>query len=287
LTIDTISPEQFERQVAYLAANCRVMALDELVESVRTQRPIPPDAVAITFDDGYRDNYEFAFPILRKYDVPATIYLVGRYIGTGDRLWFDQVLDAFQRTSRSVLRYEPLDMSLPLATVEERGKAAFQVLGCLKRDSETERPASIRSLLASLGVKTPGNDDPLMLDWSQVSEMARGGISFGSHTMTHPILTQMPIQRAWDEIVHSKSYLEERIQRPIRTFAYPNGTRDDYSPETVAAVRQAGYESAVTTLFRDNDLDALDPFQLGRIALWERDVAAFALKLNYYRRMRS
>jgi peptidoglycan/xylan/chitin deacetylase (PgdA/CDA1 family) len=121
-----------------------------------------------------------------------------------------------------------------------------------------------------------------MLSWEDIRQMARNGITFGAHTVTHPALSRIDRTRLQDEIVGSKKTVEARLQLPVRHFAYPFGQPEDYSAESKQLVQETGFESAVTTIWGFNSPDQ-DRFELKRFCPWETDPAMFALKLDWYR----
>jgi len=281
--IDVTPPDRFRRQMEHLARRYRVLPLEELWR--RTQEgSLPARSVAVTFDDGYADNHEFALPILRDLGVPATVFVVTGCVGTGVIPWHDRVLAAFERTSRTEAALPGDPMPATLVGVGARRSAAFRVLGALKPLEEPERLAGVARVEASLGAGAGAAEAgrPLMLDWDQVRAMRRGGFAIGSHTVSHPILSRQSPERVWAELTRSKMEIENAIGEPVTLFAYPNGRPEDYTPETVSLVRRAGYRVAVTTTFGVND-GGDDPLLWKRGTPWESDQPRYALKLAYYR----
>jgi peptidoglycan/xylan/chitin deacetylase (PgdA/CDA1 family) len=282
--LDAIRPERFDRQMKHLAAAYRPLPLDELIERSRSGT-VPKGAVAVTFDDGYADNFEHAFPILKRHGIPATVFLVTGCVGTGRIPWHDQVLLAFAATRRGEIHLPGVPAGappVPLETVDERRGAAFRALASLKAMPDTERLSAIEALRAETGGGDPAAESRLMLDWDRVRVMRRAGIRFGSHTETHPILSRVTSERAREEVTRSKREIERALEEEITLFAYPNGRAEDYTDETVALLREAGYRAAVTTNFGVNETGD-DPFRWRRGTPWEGDPARFALKLAYYR----
>jgi peptidoglycan/xylan/chitin deacetylase (PgdA/CDA1 family) len=282
--IDAIRPERFGREMEHLAAAYRPLPLEELIERSRNGT-VPKGAVAVTFDDGYADNFEHAFPILRRHGIPATIFLVTGCVGTGRVPWHDEVLLAFAATRRGEIRMPGVPAGTPpqpLGTVEERRGAAFRALAALKPLPEEERLSAIESLRAELGGGGAGEETRLMLDWDRVRVMRRAGVHFGSHTETHPILSRVAPDRAREEVTRSKREIERALGEEVTLFAYPNGKTQDYTDQTVGLLREAGYRAAVTTSFGVNEAGD-DPFRWRRGTPWEGDPARFALKLAYYR----
>ncbi len=280
--IDAIPPERFRAQMEHLARSYRVLPLEE-IRTRALDGSLPRRAIAVTFDDGYADNHDHALPILRALGLPATVFLATACIGTGAVPWHDRVLRAFETTTRREADLPGEPAPTPLQDVAARRAAAFRLLPRLKPLEETERLAAVDRLVETLGTAASDAEPRrLMLSWEEVRAMRRGGFAVGSHTVTHPILSRQPSERAAWEIVESKRAIEEALGEPVTLFAYPNGRPEDYSPEIVAMVGRAGYRVAVTTSFGTNEAGD-DPLRWRRGTPWEPDANRFALKLAYYR----
>jgi peptidoglycan/xylan/chitin deacetylase (PgdA/CDA1 family) len=272
----------FELQMRYLSKNFNILRLEDAV-SMMTTRNLPENSVVITFDDGYRDNYENAFPILRKYGLTATIFLTAGAIGGNGVIWHDRVFSLFRSTRRNVL--EDLSGSgqiYSLANLESRLKAMHATLRWLRGLSEDGREKGIASLGQALDVDGDCREMALMLQWEDVVHLNANGISFGAHTMTHPILSKLSEARAREEILESKKLIQMQIGAPVRTFAYPNGTESDFDHTSINILKEAGFECAVTTIFGTNYCGD-DPFRLKRGSPWEESLAVFAAKMNWYK----
>ena len=279
--LDTVDTVRFEAQMRHLARHYRPVGLTDLLDHAE-RGTVPPRAVAVTFDDGYRDNHGCAFPILAKYRIPATVFLVTGCIGTGESLWHDRVLFAFEHTRKASLRVPGRDDPVDLQSAAARETVALQTLERFKRMDETKRRSSVQALFVELDVDPASMPSDLMLDWDEARQMAGAGIEIGSHTVTHPILSrQTPEQVEW-ELSESKRTLEAELGRKAALFAYPNGTPDDYTPSVIEAVRRTGYRCALTTSFGPNEAGD-DPFLWRRGTPWEHDPARFSLKLALYR----
>lgn len=284
--IDPVPPDRFELQMRHLARAYRPLPLAELLERSRTGT-VPEGAVAVTFDDGYADNAEHAMPILARYRIPATVFLVTGCIGTGRIPWHDEVLLAFASPRRNAIRIPGAASDappLPLESEEQRRHAAFAALGALKPMPEAERLAGVRAIQEELGRGDPAVAASLMLDWDRVRAMrgSPAGIAFGSHTETHPILSRVTPERAREEVVGAKRTIEAELGEEAAFFAYPNGRPEDYREDTVAALRGAGYRGALTTTFGANEAGE-DPLRWRRAAAWSADPRRFALQLAWYR----
>lgn len=272
----------FAQQMAYLAQHATVLPLTEAVERLQRQ-DLPDNAVAVTFDDGYRDVYVHAFPILQAYSVPASIFLATDCIGSGNVLWHDRVFAAFRKTQAPCLvAYGTEAATYPLRTMDDKLRAQHEVLRFLRSLDGHARLAWIARLEEQLGVQDQENGLELMLTWEDVQAMVGHGISFGSHTVTHPILSKVPRDQAMYEVAMSKRVIEEHIGQPVTTFAYPNGRAEDFTRETQEVLQEAGYLCALTTIFGTNDGEQ-DLYALRRGQPWEEHLPTFATKMSWYK----
>lgn len=268
----------FAGRMAHIARHYRVLTVEELATRL-LERRVPRNALAITFDDGYRDNLTHAAPILHRLGLPATIFLVTGHIDTPRALWVDRLAMAFK--AATARRVELADgHALSLATVADRLAGLQTALGHLKRLPDDERTASVERLIAALH-PIPERPKRLMLSWDEVAALRGLGFSIGAHTITHPILSRLTPNQVRDEVHGSKAAIEKALGVPVRAFAYPNGRPDDYNEAVTRVVREAGFTCAVTTQRGLNDTDT-PVLELRRGGPWEIHVPTFALKLAYY-----
>ena len=277
-----ISTEQFSRQMEYLSVNWSLLSVEEGVKRLK-DNDLPERAVAVTFDDGYRDNYVSAYPILRRYHVPATIFLASGAIGSNKMIWHDRVFRTFRETKLAALEGFPgISGELSLRNVEDKRYAQGQVLKLLWELGDDERNAKIAYLEERLGIDQKEIALGLMLGWDEITEMAAAGVSFGSHTISHPVLPTLPGCQLYEEIVESKKLIESKIKCTITGFAYPVGRRQDFNDHVKKVVKEAGYKYAVTTVFGVNE-PGQEVFELRRGTPWETEISSFAAKLVWYR----
>jgi len=241
------SKEAFADFLDWLNENYRVVPLDLLVSQRATTIDRKKPACAITFDDGWLDNFIHAFPLLKASNVPATIFLPVRFIGTSRRFWQE-------RLSFCLGKVRPLE--LRGALIEESARffpwfpPAYDCLshnGQLKRFLMT-RPSEEAEEFVHHLAETARLDvvpsDRAFMNWDEVREMQAMGISFGSHTLNHALLTNTEPAKAIQEIRESRQELEERIGDKVTAFSYPWGATSLLTKE---AVLRAGYDYAVTT----------------------------------------
>jgi len=256
----------FEQQIAHLRQHYTVLTLTEAVDRLRT-RDLPPRAVSVTFDDGYRDNFECALPILKKYGIPATFFVVTGVLEGKSRFLWDEVTSRVRQirdegTAGTLLR-EPIPGWLAeklrlLAAGEPADRTAEQVVGSMNRVPPGEREDG----LAALRRVTPDSAyaDPPVMSWDEVREMRRAGMLLGAHTQTHPFLDELDLAAARSEIEGSIRTLEEHLGEPISLFSYPRGRfKDDLKP----LLQELGIEAAVTTELGRN-APGVNPYELRR-----------------------
>jgi len=271
---------EFERQMAYVSSRFHVLALSDLVSRLR-EGALPDNSIAVTLDDGYRDNYINAFPVLQRHSVPATIFLATSAIGSARQLWHDDVFSAFRETVEPTLEpFGPARIGGPLATVADRLRVQQEVLAYIRILSETKRAEVVTRLRDALRVGPPREAPGLMLSWDEVRAMHRAGVHFGSHSATHPIMSRVDPYQARHEVVESKRKIEEELGVVVDGFAYPNGARTDFRAESKGLLREAGYAYAVTTIPGPNEPEA-DVFELRRATPWDEDIFAFGVRLLY------
>ena len=266
-SIDPALSPDFRRHMRLLKKQFRVVSLAGMVQAWEEGRD-EPGMVAVTFDDGYRDNYEHAFPILKEEGVPATIFLATDFIGTGSMPWHDRVLALF-RDARAK-RFAYAEAGVPdraMGAVPERRDLAFFILGWLKRFTPEQREIRIAALRDKCEADIRERE-PLMLDWDQVRAMAPHGIAFGAHTMSHPIISRLTPEAIEAEAIGSKQAIERETGVPVTLFAYPNGQPGDYTEDSKAILRKCGFSCAVSTSAGVNTA-ATDRFSLRRRHVWD------------------
>jgi peptidoglycan/xylan/chitin deacetylase (PgdA/CDA1 family) len=269
-----VSRAMLERHLDWLARRFQVVSLDELQSRLdmrsRGDRPI----AAITFDDGYRDVYEQAFPLLMRKGLPATVFVVTDYVGTERVLPHDLLYLLLERASHrwrwfsqqllELLRGLALPLPEPamLRAVTSPYVAVRTLLTGLAR---TDVQRVINALEAEAGLSGEAPARFRTMTWDMLAEMSRAGIGVGSHTRRHCLLTNEDRSTVVDETLGSQQALAAHLGRPATCFAYPDGSFDDAA---IAAVAAAGYRIAVTSC---RHRDANHPWlTVPRLLLWER-----------------
>ncbi len=238
----------FERQIKYLKKYYNIISLQELVDYLNGKISIPKYSVVLTFDDGYMNNYTLAYPILKKYDVPVSIFLTADFINRDSWIWVNTLEYIISQT-----KIDSLKINIP-----NNGESYFRLLNrtdkskaykILKNLLKNLHPSELIKLLLQIQQDLKVKIDPQnainyrMLDYSTIKKMSPQYVEFGSHTLTHPILTKLTRTESIHEIRDSKTALENKINKKIRFFCYPNG---DYNNEIVE-ITSKYYDAALST----------------------------------------
>lgn len=272
------SARTFEQHLDWIGRRYRFVSLDELAVTLENQETNGKPVAAITFDDGYRDVYQNAFPILKRKGIPAAVFVVTNLIGTHRLQVHDELhllLSAMfeqPRVSRDD-RWRGLVASLEL-TDQQSERLTRRLIGAkepfqaTRAVLETFNQAAIERFLDALRDGFRFQEDELrrfqMLDWDMLAEMVAGGVTVGSHTQSHALLANETPQVLRDEVEGSRRELEQRLGVPIRHFAYPDG---QFNASAIQAVADAGYRTAYTICAHRDQAHPL--LTISRRMLWE------------------
>jgi peptidoglycan/xylan/chitin deacetylase (PgdA/CDA1 family) len=274
-----LDPSEFEAQMRYLKKHYRVVPLEQLCRELREAQPVKP-TIAVTFDDGYRDLYTYAFPVLQKYQIPATVYLIGRCMETGEVPWYDRIFLALKTAPGETLDVH-LDATFrfKFQSAQDRVGAAWEIICYLRSIPDDRRRAWCAGFEKE--IQLPEAElEGRMLNWDQVRALHQGGISFGAHTMSHPAVSQLEPSAFDMELRQSRRLLEEALGAPMPDFAYPFGKTTDQSPAAEEFLARCGYRSAVTTIEGYNTPNS-NPFGLRRLQIDDADsISSFAFMLG-------
>lgn len=269
-----ISALAFAEHLSYLKKYYNIVPLERIAESVSTSAR-GSKLAAITIDDGYRDAYEIAYPILREYDLPATVFIVTDFLDGKNWVWTDKIRYVTMNTvfDEMNLIINNRRIQLKLDRAEARHEAATLLNSQLKKLPDDEKEKSIQKIALDLKVEIPKVPpaEYAPISWEQAREIDTNGISIGSHTVTHPILINVDSSRLNFELNASRLRIQEKLGRKEETFCYPDGA---YNTKIKEAVARAGYRCAVITRHGFNDSYS-DLFALRRFHD-EPDLARFA-----------
>lgn len=273
--------ERFDALVGMLVRLFNVLPMDEALARWK-KGSLPARALAITFDDGYADNFTIACPILVKHGVKATFFVASGFLN-GGIMWNDVAREALRAYKGDEIDLEWLDLGTrSVVTDHERQVLVEELLLKLKYRSLEGRSEALARILDETGVVIPKD---LMLSTVQLRGLRDAGMEVGGHTSSHPILAVLPDAEARRQIADDRARLTELLGQAPRFFAYPNGRPDnDYKAGHADIVRDLGYEAAFTTSFGSVGPES-GVFELPRFTPWDKPLWRFSLRLahNYFR----
>jgi len=258
-----IHTDDFERQLGYLAKHCQVLPLQELVSRAESNE-LERGTVAITFDDGFRNNYSDAYPLLSRYRMHATFFLSTGLIGTEEAFWVDKLEYLLNETTQSGIEVPSLSACFEVGEVEGKRQALMQIKRALKRGDALVADV-VAEVVAASRVE-PSYDYPeyRTMDWDQVREMHASGLcAFGAHTVGHTILSHLSRSEKAREIEGSLRKIEQEVDVPATLFSYPEGQASHFDDESIRVLRESGVTMSPTAMFGRNGPKTC-PFHLKR-----------------------
>ncbi len=266
-----VSRDMLERHLDWLGRTHRFVSLDELGEKIAAGDPFQKQVAAVTFDDGYADVYENAFPLLRRKGIPAAVFVVTDLVGTAalplhDRLYLVlRRLLARREGGCGRLRSFLDAQGIPSASWQPVSADPHRALVfLLRRLAQGGLLGLAEGLEREVGVDPEARRELRPVTWSMLRAMQEGGFTVGSHTRSHALLTNESNEDVRDEAAGSRTTLEQRLGRPVEHFAYPDGRCD---ARAIAAVVDAGYRFAYTTCSHEDP--SRPQLTIPRRLLWE------------------
>lgn len=265
---------QFDWMIRLIGKNFNVLPFGQAVGLLK-RGALPTAAACITFDDGYKDNFSVALPILKRHGMVATFFIATGFLG-GGRMWNDDIIEAVRLLPNEVVDWSEFGLSLhDLTTPHERVNSIGNILGKLKYFPHGQREATAREIARRAGVDDRSEQ---MMNADDVRAIRAEGMELGGHTSTHPILNSLGDSEAYAEIARGKFELEEILSERVNVFAYPNGNpKLDLASRHIEMLREAGFIAAATTARGVGKIET-DPFMMPRFTPWDRTPARFAIR---------
>ena len=275
LAVVSASTRQFREQLVLVKRHFRLVTFRDLIAALDGGPALPADAVLITFDDGYDDNYRVAFPILRELGVSAMFFVSTGHIDTGLPYIYDWLVYMVCATSSDRLTVPEIGVDLPLPPdLAERRRIADTLLERVKRSDDATQQAAIMRLQREWNMPCVPHPDCHPMNWDQLREMQAAGMEIGSHGVDHRMLAKLPQAELVREIAGSKAALDAHLGRPAEVISYPVGGFDAYDDRVIGIAQQAGYRAACTYIVGTNRLKATSSrYALKRLAV-EREMDA-------------
>jgi peptidoglycan/xylan/chitin deacetylase (PgdA/CDA1 family) len=245
----------------WVSKNTEVLTEGEVIERFDGGKPFGTPSSLVTFDDGYVDNYDTAFPILRRFGIPAIFFIPTGIISSRQLGWWDIVAYLVKLSGKSSVSIGDREISLA-----DRGEAIGQLIALKKQRSADAAPYSLERLSEACEVPLPSVaiQGQELMTWEQIREVSRCGISIGSHTHTHPVLSRLGVAEQREELRVSKEILERELGKPVRSIAYPFGGSLHYGKDSMSLAMECGYEIGFSFHGRTNRSGRIDRFGISR-----------------------
>ena len=266
---------EFDWQMKLVSRYFSPLSLTQALKHLK-EGTLPANAVCITFDDGYLNNLTVAAPVLKKYNIPATVYCATAF-ASGENMWNDRLIDLVSTPELAQIDLTSLDLGcIELTDITARRSTAHKLLDKIKYLPIAERKQIVSSLYQENGVSEyPAK----MMTPAQTKELHELGVEIGAHTVDHPIMHVLSEQEQEQQVIQSKTLLEQWIGAPVVGFAYPNGKLGiDYDDKTRNVVESAEFDYAVTTNVGVSTKDT-DVYQLNRFTPWDKTPLKFHLRM--------
>lgn len=272
---DEVDRRRFDEIAGWLARWFNVLPLGDAVQRL-VAGTLPSRAAAITFDDGYADNWTNAVPILQRHGLSATFFIATGFLN-GGRMWNDTIIESVRQTAVTTLDLSQFDCGIwSIDGTEEKRTAIARLLTRIKHLPFNQRDEVVSFIAELCGAELPTD---LMMTDNQVVQMLASGMEVGAHTRSHPILTRLDDDLAAEEILASRQYLSTLLSRDVDLFAYPNGRQgDDFDARHVRMVRELGFRAAVATNPGAATGEA-DLYRLPRFTAWDRSRTKFGARM--------
>jgi peptidoglycan/xylan/chitin deacetylase (PgdA/CDA1 family) len=275
--IVSATPEDFEEQLRFVKKRFNVINFDIVSDIMLSGRGLPENPLVITFDDGYADNYEIAFNLLKKYGLTATVFVSTSFVDSGQPLWFDKSAYVINKIPEGPLAFDSANYNFDVND-SNRKQTIKAVRDLFLSVSNDERVRFMDELAqqSGIGIEQEHLDLVRPLNWDQIKEMSDNGIEIGSHTVTHPYLTNLTRDQLEYELGESKRVIEQHTGRSVKSIAYPAGV---YDKEVVDCAKRCGYQFGISYDHGIKRLNEDDLFAIPRIHV-ETDVSVPLFKAN-------
>jgi len=262
-----ISEENFVSQMRFIKANHVILSMDDVMEIKKNGDKYPSEAVAVTFDDGFKNNNTVAAPILDDLKIPATFYISSGVVGTDLMFWVDKIEDCVNLAKKKTIKLV-LDKTYEFKLNDNEGKihAIERIKGFCRNSHIDAKNRVVQELIEGTGV-LPDNahaENYAKLNWKELRQIADSDLFVvGGHSMYHDILSRMDPDKMEEDIDCSIDLLEGNLGCKVVHYSYPEGQKDHYNERVVDVLKRNGIACCPSAVFGTND-DQVDLFNLRR-----------------------
>lgn len=253
--------QRFKLEMEWLKKETRIISEEELLEHLYYNKKFDRPCSMVTFDDGYIDNYKIAYPILKELSIPAIYFIPTKHINERSLGWWDIAAYLVKNTHLSKVRFREKELLL-----SDKQKVIAEIIIELKKMEASRIDGYLNELSASLNVSIPSLEiqGQELMDWEQIKEVSENGITIGSHTHDHVVLSRQTLGDLRSQVKKSKDILEENLGKVIHSIAYPVGGYDHFDLETKKISEDLGFKLGFSFLTGVNRFDRIDPFDVRR-----------------------
>jgi peptidoglycan/xylan/chitin deacetylase (PgdA/CDA1 family) len=273
------TPDQFDDQMATLRRRHAAVDPEELCDLIENPSKVKHFRIAITFDDGYRDNFTNAFPILRSHGLSAMFFVPTHFIGTKRIPWWDQIAWVVRNTKKTEVTFEfpqkktfTIDQANPASSIQ-------QIIRLFSKAGNVDQDKFLAEVERACALEIPKEaDEAQFFSWEEADEMQKGGMAIGSHTHSHRILNSLSADEQKKECTDSGKQLKERGFARSDCLAYPVGNLTSFSDETIRYAKEAGYRFAFSNFGGLNAPGKIEPMNVRRMGM---DIAENATQFRF------
>lgn len=260
--------DDFNKQIEYLVNNFHIISFNELYDVIWENKNLEENLLIITFDDGYKDFYNNVIPILNKHDVKATLFLTSHFASNITLGWWEKIAYMIKTTEKEYIDLPNINMRFNTES-NSLDHNVIKIVDKIKYYDGDKKKYVIDEVEKQSEVYVDESElsKTLYLNWGELKKLKKYKVEFGSHSLTHSILTKLNDEQLKSELIDSKKIIEEKLDVNVNTFCYPNGRSRDYNDDIIRMLKESGYLSSVTLQFGSNPLikNNFDIYSLKRI----------------------
>ena len=260
------SAQGFEEQIQLLKKRYRFATVSQALDIIEGRESISETMILITFDDGYRDNFKLAFPVLQRHGVEAIFFLVTSSIATQQLPWWDEIAYLAKLHAPKTLRISYPHVEDFDLTPAYFDKSLRRLLSALKTPATIDLPAFLTMMRAAVGFTGEAPLAELTMTWDEARAMRAGGMTIGMHSHSHRILAKLTLEEQIAELKACRTKLEQEMGSPVVLLSYPVGTRETFNADTIAAANEVGIRAGFSFYGGTNLPGSIDPFDIRRVA---------------------
>lgn len=274
--LDYMTTVEFKKKILYIKRHYKFITLSDYVKKKKAGEDLNR-CIVLTFDDGYRSIYANVFPFLKEHKIPFTVFITTGLMSGVPTYWYDRLLSAVMKTQKNSISCPKLGNAvLRLDSLKKKRDSSQRIAVMLKSMPDSQKESVLSEIIEYLGAEADlSSETDLYLTWDQILEMRNSGlVTIGSHTLTHPLLTKINLERAVNEIEESGKIIEQKLGVKTEFFSYPNG---NYNSTIQSIVKDSGYSAAFTVNI-DSGMDD-NIFSIPRLGFDREKFFVFALEL--------